>query len=169
MSKIIDNTELEEPWYKQFWPWFIIFFPASAVVAGLITVYIAFDNADSLVVDDYYKAGLAINVQFQQQKNAASYGYAAILRRMPDNRLYLKFDNAVPDTDSLLLKWIHPADSAKDFSLSLLKQNDGSFQNKSANEILGRWYLRLSEKDDWLLKSEISTGIDTVHLTPLLN
>ncbi|RLA03146.1 MAG: hypothetical protein DRQ47_05685 [Gammaproteobacteria bacterium] len=158
-----------EPWYKQFWPWFIISLPASAVVAGIITVFIAFDGADSLVVDDYYKSGLAINGQFQLQRNAANSGYSAILKRMPDNRLFLKFDNATPAAESLTLKWIHPADSKKDFSLIMKKQTDGSYQTRSAQSFSGRWYLRLSEKDRWLLKSEISTGKDTVHLTPKVN
>ena len=90
MSKLIENQEHIKPWYKQFWPWFIISLPASAVIAGLITVYIAFENADSLVADDYYKSGLAINNRIKQQQNAASKGLAAILRRMPDERLYLK-------------------------------------------------------------------------------
>ena len=29
------------PWYRQFWPWFVIALPASAVIAGLTTVWIA--------------------------------------------------------------------------------------------------------------------------------
>lgn len=168
MNNMTNNESDIKPWYKQFWPWFIMFFPASAVVAGLITVYIAFENADSLVVDDYYKAGLAINDQIQLQKNAQTYGYAATLSRLPDNRLFLKFDNAVPESEELSLKWTHPTDSAKDFKITLHRQIDGSFQNKSKQEFSGRWYLRLSS-DDWLIKTEISTGNDAVHLTPRLN
>ena len=169
MDKYSKNGLDIDPWYKQFWPWFIIAFPASAVIAGIATVFIAFDGADSLVVDDYYKAGLAINQQIQEQKNAATYGYAATLKRLPDNRLYLKFDNKSPTSESLVLTWVHPARSDKDFDITLIRQADGSYQVKSENEITGRWYLRLAEKGDWLLKSEISTGKDTVHLTPLLN
>ena len=168
MAKFVENADSIIPWYKQFWPWFIISLPASAVIAGIVTVIIAFKNADSLVVDDYYKAGLAINGQFQLQKNATTYGYAAILKRMPDNRLFLKFDNAVPDAQSLVLQWIHPGDSKKDFIVYLQRQKDGSFQTRSEKNISGRWYLRLAEKNLWLLKSEISAGLDTVHLTPQL-
>ena len=169
MNNKIENTELIEPWYKQFWPWFIMALPASAVVAGIITVFIAFDNADSLVVDDYYKAGLAVNDQIQLQKNAMNYGYAAKLRRLADNRLFLKFDNAAPEAQELELQWVHPVDAKKDFSIVMNRQNDGSFHNKSANDISGRWYLRMSHNDDWLLKSEISSTMDVAHLTPSLN
>lgn len=48
-------------WYKQFWPWFLMFFPATAVVAGIATIILAVQSDDGLVKDDYYKAGLAIN------------------------------------------------------------------------------------------------------------
>ena len=39
-----------KPWYRQFWPWFIICLPASAVVASLYTVSLAVRTTDSLVI-----------------------------------------------------------------------------------------------------------------------
>ena len=58
------------PWYKQFWPWFLIFFPAVAVVAGIATIIIAVKSDDGLVKDDYYKAGLAINQTLDLKQKA---------------------------------------------------------------------------------------------------
>ena len=43
---------VEPPWYKQFWPWFIIALPASAVIASFITLYLAVSRPDYIVVDD---------------------------------------------------------------------------------------------------------------------
>jgi hypothetical protein len=40
------------PWYKQFWPWFIIALPAAAVVAGFFTLWLAISNPDHLVIDN---------------------------------------------------------------------------------------------------------------------
>ena len=40
------------PWYKQFWPWFIIALPASVVVASFFTLWLAVSNPDPLVVDE---------------------------------------------------------------------------------------------------------------------
>lgn len=37
------------PWYKYPWVWFMISLPASAVVAGLYTVYIAHQNAPQVI------------------------------------------------------------------------------------------------------------------------
>ena len=40
------------PWYRQFWPWFIIALPASVVVASFITLWLAISNPDHLIIDD---------------------------------------------------------------------------------------------------------------------
>ena len=50
MSRRIPPEDTQ-PWYRQFWPWFLISLPASVVVAGLSTLYIANRHADDLVVD----------------------------------------------------------------------------------------------------------------------
>lgn len=41
-----------QPWYRQFWPWFLIALPAAAVVASMITLWLAVTNKDPLVVED---------------------------------------------------------------------------------------------------------------------
>lgn len=65
------NTPIKAtPWYKQFWPWFLITFPAIAVIAGIATIILAVKSDDGLVKDDYYKAGLAINQTLELKQNA---------------------------------------------------------------------------------------------------
>lgn len=65
-----------QPWYRQFWPWFLILLPASVVVASLYTMYLASSGADDLVVDEYYKDGLAINRQLEKSNAARRWGSA---------------------------------------------------------------------------------------------
>jgi len=166
--KLSDEEYKLLPWYKQFWPWFIIALPASAVIAGLITVYIAFDNADSLVAEDYYKRGLAINNNIHQQKKAHELGYSAVLKRLPNNHLVVQFDNAVPNEVSLDFNWIHPFRSERDFNIILTKQGDGTYISTSELSTDGRWYLQISSKDSWLIKSEIDKGISSTHFSPQL-
>jgi hypothetical protein len=48
------------PWYKQFWPWFLIILPTAAVIASFISLYIAIKHADSPVQDDYVQHGLTV-------------------------------------------------------------------------------------------------------------
>ena len=49
------------PWYKERWPWILMSGPATVIVAGIVTMWIAFATADTLVVDDYYLRGITIN------------------------------------------------------------------------------------------------------------
>jgi len=44
------------PWFKQFWPWFIIALPAAAVTASFVTLWLAISNPDQVIVtDDEYR------------------------------------------------------------------------------------------------------------------
>ncbi|MFT3930203.1 MAG: FixH family protein [Spongiibacteraceae bacterium] len=48
------------PWYKQFWPWFLIVLPSAVVIASIVTLNIAFKYADEPVTGDYEKHGLTV-------------------------------------------------------------------------------------------------------------
>jgi len=40
------------PWYRQFWPWFIIAIPSAAVIGGMVTLWLALSHPETLVVDE---------------------------------------------------------------------------------------------------------------------
>ncbi|NND59665.1 MAG: hypothetical protein HKN49_05295 [Gammaproteobacteria bacterium] len=40
MSTTMDATT---PWYRQFWPWFVIALPATVVIASMITIWLAIE------------------------------------------------------------------------------------------------------------------------------
>ena len=40
------------PWYRQFWPWFIIAIPSAAVVGGMVTLWLALSHPETLVVEE---------------------------------------------------------------------------------------------------------------------
>lgn len=42
-----------QPWYKYPWVWFMIALPASAVIAGVITFYIAHQNAPQVIAKEH--------------------------------------------------------------------------------------------------------------------
>ena len=54
MTRRIPDSD-SKPWYRHFWPWFLMALPAAVVVAGLSTAYIAHEHADDLVVDEYWR------------------------------------------------------------------------------------------------------------------
>jgi len=57
--------DLNVPWYKQFWPWFIIALPASAVIASFITLWLAISNPVQLIVteDEYQQLRSELKAQ----------------------------------------------------------------------------------------------------------
>lgn len=81
MTNTTPNTFTPPPWYKQFWPWFLITFPAIAVFAGIATIILAVKSDDGLVKDDYYKAGLAINQTLELKQNANKLNLTANVNR----------------------------------------------------------------------------------------
>ncbi|MFN2376686.1 MAG: FixH family protein [Candidatus Binatia bacterium] len=38
-----------KPWYRQFWPWFLILLPATSVVFSFATLYVALRDADEVL------------------------------------------------------------------------------------------------------------------------
>lgn len=49
------------PWWRYPLVWLVIAGPATVVVAGLVTAFIAFRSADPVVATDYYRRGIEIN------------------------------------------------------------------------------------------------------------
>ena len=95
---MIDKNIDTKPWYKQFWPWFVIAFPITAVIAGTATVIIAMHEPDGLVADDYYKEGLAINRTLAKEQMAKQLNLSAELS-LKNNQviLYLKGNLPLPE------------------------------------------------------------------------
>ena len=58
------------PWYKHFWPWFLMFFPVATIVACIGLVVFAVGNGPDMVVDDYYKKGKAIDLELSKFNKA---------------------------------------------------------------------------------------------------
>ena len=67
------NSLLKSRWYREPWVWLLIGLPATAVIGGFITLYLAIISNDGLVVDDYYKQGLEINRILARDKAAATH------------------------------------------------------------------------------------------------
>jgi len=64
------------PWYRQFWPWFIIALPATAVVASFVTLWLAISRPDYIVIDedDYQRLKSGLKGQEVEQKTDTDHG-----------------------------------------------------------------------------------------------
>jgi len=151
-----------QPWYRQFWPWFIIALPAASVVAGLTTVWISLQTTDSLVVksDDGMQIVAARRVNAEQL--ATELNLAALIDVNPDTGAVLATlrSGALPSTpDVLELEFSHPAFAERDQILTLHRAPPDSAGNLvwSGHFVSipgGRWYVTLKSNDDWRLAGE---------------
>ena len=133
------NNEYEaEPWYRQFWPWFVIGLPAIVVVASLVTVGIAFKHADDLVADDYYKEGLAINRHLESQDMASTLGLSGEVE-LQDDTIIVTMQGDLADPN-LTLTLAHPMESSEDRILHLQRIETGLYAAPLSTPISGSWH-----------------------------
>jgi hypothetical protein len=154
MSKQLPRED-NQPWYRQFWPWFLILLPASVVVAGLTTLLIANRHADDLVVDEYYKDGLAINRQLAKKERAEQLGVSAALNF--DNRTVSVTTAGPVEAPTLTLLLSHPLESDRDFELALERVGPGLYRGETNEIVSPRWHwtLELPEADGWRLDGSV--------------
>lgn len=144
-----------EPWFRQFWPWFLILLPASVVAASLFTLYIANRGADDLVVDEYYKNGLAINRQLEKIQRSTELGITASLN-FSDDHVTALIDGPV-EAASLSLWLSHPLEADRDFPVKLAMIAPGIYQAPLPATVAPRWHwtLDLEQVDGWRLDGVI--------------
>lgn len=147
-------NEDEEPWYRQFWPWFLIALPGSVVIAGLSTLYIANRYSDDLVVDEYYKDGMAINKELGKQATAQKLGIAAQIKVL-DRRAQVRLSGEV-SPESFELRFSHPLEADRDFSVTLAELAPGLYQAELPAEVSPNWHWIMESIDNqWRLDGSL--------------
>ncbi|WP_028863733.1 FixH family protein [Psychromonas aquimarina] len=148
------NTTKNKSWFKQFWPWFLIILPMTAVVGATSLLFTAIDNKPDMVVDDYYSEGKAINEDRTLLNNAKKRNIGADVEHH-DKQLIVKLtgiDSKTPINFSLH----HSTLAARDVSQLLTADAAGSFRFESENDLNGKWMLRIEPFDkSWRLQKSI--------------
>lgn len=147
------------PWYKQFWPWFLIAIPATSVVTGIVLITLAVNGRDTLVRDDWYKDGMAINQRLEKRDKAKNAGIKAYFSfNTDDNIVTLRLDNLNPAQDSgLQLELIHPTLEQRDIHAPLFKTPDNRYFAKLTAAPSGFYYALLSSSQgQWEIEGQIN-------------
>lgn len=155
-----------KPWYKHFWPWLIIFFPLTAVVAGISTVIIAVVTDDGLVEEEYYKQGLLINFSKEMDKRASELGLSGYMRVDTSNgKIYVLVEEANKEADlsSMTITLKHATQADMDQTISLEALNDKEFTGALKGLAAGKWNVSVAADDQWRLtgKFKYPDRIDT--------
>ena len=147
-----------EPWYKQFWPWFLIALPASVVVASIVTINLAIKTDDGLVSDDYYKEGLAIHKDADSAARAKALGIAGTLFYDADTgAVSLVLDKMLQGRKSALsLEVVHPTLPDRDQAIQLSPLDDTRFAGRLEPLGPAQWKLSLRPADrSWRVEGRL--------------
>jgi hypothetical protein len=140
------------PWYRQRWPWILMSGPAIVLVAGVITTWIAFDSADGLVADDYYRKGLAINKVIAREEQARSLGITADIDSR-GGRLRVRLAGDAPE--AIFAHLVHATRSGFDARLRLARGADGVYEAALPTLPPGRFRLALEDpRGSWRIAKE---------------
>lgn len=148
---------MEKPWYKQFWPWFLMSLPFSVVIAMIVTLSIASRYGDNpMVVDDYYKKGRGINaevakVQVAQQRNISFH------LQQQAQQFTLQFNSGTPSQlTALTVAFYHSTQAERDFTLVLTADAEGVFRGNFPASAQGKWTITITPFDQsWRLSQSI--------------
>lgn len=156
------------PWYREPWPWLLMAGPVTVIVAGIATIWIAVASSDGLVVDDYYKQGLAINQTLKRGALAAQRGYRAeAVLQLAGNgisvRLVTTAAAALPET--LQLHITHPTRAGRDGLVLLRQRSPGVYEGVVPVLSAGRWVLLLEDlQSSWRLGGTMTLPAQTAFM-----
>ena len=156
------EREDTEPWYRQFWPWFIIGLLGFSVVAGLSTVWISLQTTDSLVLQSDDGIQIVAERRANAERLANELGLAALLAINLDTGAVSAAMRAgsLDEAPTLLeLEFTHPAFADRDQLITLHRAQPDAEGNPvwSGHFVTvpdGRWYVTLRSGDEWRLSGE---------------
>ncbi|GGC88776.1 FixH family protein [Halopseudomonas salina] len=158
------------PWYKQFWPWFLIGILVFAVVIGLGLLFISIAYQDSMVRDNYYKEGRAINMHLGRDKMASDLDLAAsfTIDEMT-GEVSLTLTGDLPSQPSALqFDLISPSHADRDRVIVLNRVAENAYAGQMPERIEGRHYVDLSDparpgEAGWRLTDEVFLASDRTY------
>lgn len=154
-----------QPWYREFWAWFILTPLIVVVIVSSITVSLAVRHADDRVIDDYYKQGRLINQRYDADLAALEleinatidfdFTIGEMVIRMTNNQQFYP--------EVLDLELSHPFEEGQDLHITVQHIARGQYQAELTRPQSNRWYWRLKPIDmsnnaqfiAWQLKGEI--------------
>ncbi len=137
--------------------WLIIGLPLTAVIASMVSWWIAADGADPLVAEDYYKQGLAITQTMEKEARAANLGLNMRLR-VEGGALHGHLQGRLDHyPDRLLLTLVHPSRDERDVNIVLIATDQGEYRAAMPPLPAGQRRLIVQpENQEWRLVGRLS-------------
>ena len=158
------QREDTDPWYRQFWPWFIMSLPATAVIAGLYTLWIAMQTTDSLVIQSDDGINVVTERNTAAEKEASRLGLSGLIDINSETGAVIVTLSSAANVDlpnSLALRMRHPTMASRDADVELLRampnsRGEATWAGHFITPPSGRYFITLSSGDIWRLSAEWS-------------
>jgi uncharacterized protein len=166
MSAMPERGRHPEPWYRQFWPWFLIALPGSVVIASFVTLWLAISRPNPMVVDDYARIARSTEQRLERDQAAAALGVRAEIRLIAGaNIVEIRLLPETVAPESLELRLSHPLIEERDQIVSMMRVPGG--WSAELEPPAGRWYVQLYPGDrSWRLSGELN-GQRELVLAPI--
>ncbi|WP_407333107.1 FixH family protein [Enterovibrio sp. 27052020O] len=143
---------MNKPWYKQFWPWFLIALPGSVVVASLFTFTLFSKNQVSLVAEDYYKEGKGINQDLSRLRQADALSLSALLTLSDENAIVTLNKGELTQFPTIKVTFQHRTLADKDIEQMVNADQNGRYRLALVEPLEGPWYVEINAFDgSWAL------------------
>jgi hypothetical protein len=150
------QSDIQKVWYKQFWPWFLIIVPLTSMVLSFTMMNLAFTGEDSMVIDDYYKEGRAINLKIQKLQQAQNLNISTKTQVFSDYVEVIFISGEPENGEALTLDFFHSTQNFKDFSVTLFRDANGVYRAPLTEDILGKWQLSLHPfNENWKIQQVV--------------
>ncbi len=155
-----NQTDTFTPWYREPWVWFIISILLVTFTWGAITLTVALNNRDTVVVDDYYKVGKVINEDLSRENRAAEWDISALIS-VDDltGEVRAKVTGNQPERPEVLrLRFSSPVFKSNDRDIMLRLTPSGDYIGNLTSSVEGRYYVQLETLDEQIPEMAYQTG-----------
>ncbi|MEZ8306097.1 FixH family protein [Vibrio splendidus] len=151
-----------QPWYKQFWPWFLIFLTVGVSMLTLVRVAILTNHSVNVVTEDYYKKGKGINVDISKVNVAKKLGLSASVSEKSNSVIITLNKGKLDHFPAISAMFVHRTLPDRDFTQLLTADASGNYTLTLDHEMQGPWFIELSPHDsEWLVQGRMNFPIDT--------
>ena len=159
------------PWYRHFWPWYLIALLLLGVLGTGDLIVEALRHQDPVVVDNYYKEGLAINRTLDQQRAATAMGLQARAHYDGQGGMLTVRLTAKQNVSATTLKllFVHATLANRDYTVQLVRQSEDVYRAPLKALKPGNYDVMLEPEDEtWRLDAHLTFPAQSWALKPEL-